>query len=182
MVESLRRKQQAGRQNEIEQYEKTIQDLPPAAKVQKQQESKATQPKPAAIANNRMQDKEILQRITEQKIDPRFCDKKFDPITAVVDTLLSTVPLKQQFAQMQQLNTFLDNSIRLLATEKGVMFNKMLYSYQPIQEQLTEAQTNIVQLKDAANLLQDEIKSCQVAPLMRMENTIEYYDEMIRGL
>ena len=32
-------------------------------------------------------------------------------------------------AQMQQLNTFLDNSIRLLATEKGVMFNKMLYSY-----------------------------------------------------
>jgi len=35
MVESLRRKQQAGRQNEIEQYEKTIQDLPPAAKVQK---------------------------------------------------------------------------------------------------------------------------------------------------
>jgi len=44
-----------------------------------------------------MGDKEILQRITEQKIDPKFCDKKFDPITAVVDTLLSTVPLKQQF-------------------------------------------------------------------------------------
>jgi hypothetical protein len=47
---------------------------------------------------------------------------------------------------------------------------------------LTEAQTHIVELKDAANLLQDEIKSCQVAPLLRMENTIEYYDEMIRGL
>jgi hypothetical protein len=62
------------------------------------------------------------------------------------------------------------------------MFNKMLYSYQPIQEQLTEAQTHIVELKDAANLLQDEIKSCQVTPLLRMENTIEYYDEMIRGL
>ena len=30
--------------------------------------------------------------------------------------------------------------------------------------------------------MQDEIKSCQVAPLLRMENTIEYYDEMIRGL
>jgi len=41
-----------------------------------------------------MQDKEILFKITEQKIDPKFCDKKFDPITAVVDTLLSTVPLK----------------------------------------------------------------------------------------
>jgi len=41
-----------------------------------------------------MTDKELLLRITEVKVDPKFCDKKFDPITAVVDTLLSTVPLK----------------------------------------------------------------------------------------
>ena len=41
-----------------------------------------------------MSDIEIFQKINEQKIDPKFLEKKFDPINIVVETLLSPVPLK----------------------------------------------------------------------------------------
>lgn len=69
-----------------------------------------------------------------------------------------------------------------MATERSGIFNKMLYAYQPIQTHLTETQVNIKELGDAAQTLDDEIKSCKIEPLRRMEHTILYYDTMLQGL
>lgn len=79
-----------------------------------------------------MGDQQILIKLKETKIDVKFLQTKFDPITVVVDTLLSQTPLKVSFSQLQQLNAFLDSSIKLLATERTGLFNNLLYAYQPI--------------------------------------------------
>ena len=62
-----------------------------------------------------MSDNEILERLKEKEIDKKFLEKNFDSINVVVDTLLSQNPLKQSISQLNQLNSFLDASVNLLA-------------------------------------------------------------------
>jgi hypothetical protein len=62
-----------------------------------------------------MSDNEILERLKEKEIDKKFLEKNFDSINVVVDTLLSPNPLKQSISQLNQLNSFLDASVNLLA-------------------------------------------------------------------
>ncbi len=76
-----------------------------------------------------MTDQQLFQKITEKQIDDKYLDKKFDPITIVVDTLTSPTPLKQSFNKLQELNLFLDQSINLLARQRTSLFNNLLYAY-----------------------------------------------------
>ena len=62
-----------------------------------------------------MSDNEILERLKEKEIDKKFLEKNFDSINVVVNTLLSPNPLKQSISQLNQLNSFLDASVNLLA-------------------------------------------------------------------
>ena len=77
---------------------------------------------------------EALTSLGESNSD-FFSDRKFDPVSKVVDLLLSGKQ-KQSYQELLSMKDRLDQAIRMLSESRHSEFNDIIYAIEPVEDQL----------------------------------------------
>jgi len=112
-------------------------------------------------------------------------NRRFDPVSKVVDILLAEKSVKQSYKELLSVKDGLDNAIKVLSEARHHEFNDIIYAIEPVEMQLDQLQSFVQELTKSSDIIRKELeqKNGNLIPLLKTEEfSSEYYSLVTQGL